>query len=158
MPKRSAGILLYRVRRKAVEVLLVHPGGPFWAKRDLGAWSIPKGEYEQGEDPLAAALREFREEIGQQPPAAGDLLELGTVRQRGGKVLTAWAAAGDLDPAAIAGGSFTMEWPPRSGRRREFPEVDRAGWFDPDTAREKLLAAQAELVDRLLAKVGGGAP
>jgi predicted NUDIX family NTP pyrophosphohydrolase len=161
MPKRSAGILLYRVRRDAVEVLLVHPGGPFWARRDLGAWSIPKGEYEQGEDPLAAALREFREEIGQAPPAAGDLLELGTVRQRGGKVLSAWAAAGDLDPAAIAGGSFTMEWPPRSGRRQEFPEVDRAGWFDPDTARQKLLAAQAELVDRLLAKVGpegSGAP
>jgi predicted NUDIX family NTP pyrophosphohydrolase len=154
MPKRSAGILLYRVRRGAVEVLLVHPGGPFWARRDLGAWSIPKGEYTDGEDPLAAALREFREEIGQEPPPAGELLELGTVRQRGGKVLTAWAGAGDLDPAAIAGGSFTMEWPPRSGRHREFPEVDRAGWFDPDTAREKLLAAQAELVDRLLAKVG----
>ena len=154
MPKRSAGILLYRVRRGAVEVLLVHPGGPFWARRDLGVWSIPKGEYTDGEDPLAAALREFREEIGQEPPPAGELLELGTVRQRGGKVLTAWAGAGDLDPAAIAGGSFTMEWPPRSGRHQEFPEVDRAGWFDPDTARQKLLAAQAELVDRLLAKLG----
>jgi predicted NUDIX family NTP pyrophosphohydrolase len=157
MRKQSAGILLYRIRGGAVEVLLVHPGGPFWVNRDLGAWSIPKGEYEQGEDPLAAALREFREETGQEPPRAGDLLELGTVWQRGGKVITAWAAAGDLDPATIASGTFTIEWPPRSGNRREFPEVDRAGWFDPDTAREKLLPAQAELVDRLLAKVPGGA-
>jgi predicted NUDIX family NTP pyrophosphohydrolase len=152
MPKRSAGILLYRARQGAVEVLLVHPGGPFWAKRDLGAWSIPKGEYEQGEDPLACALREFQEETGHEPPRDG-LLELGSVRQRGGKVLTAWAAEGDLDPEAIAGGSFTMEWPPRSGNRREFPEVDRAGWFDPETARRKLLDAQAELVDRLLAEL-----
>ena len=157
MPKRSAGILLYRVRDGAVEVLLVHPGGPFWATRDLGAWTIPKGEYEPGEEPLAAALREFREETGHEPPAEDGLLELGTVRQRSGKVITAWAAAGDLDPAAITGGSFTMEWPPRSGRRQEFPEVDRAGWFDPDTARQKLLAAQAELVDRLLAKMPGRA-
>jgi predicted NUDIX family NTP pyrophosphohydrolase len=157
MAKRSAGLLLYRRGARGLEVLLVHPGGPFWVNRDLGAWSIPKGEYEQGEDPLAAALREFREETGQEPPRAGDLLELGTVRQRGGKVITAWAAAGDLDPAAIASGTFEIEWPPRSGNRREFPEVDRAGWFDPDTAREKLLAAQAELVDRLLAKVPGGA-
>jgi predicted NUDIX family NTP pyrophosphohydrolase len=158
MPKQSAGILLYRVRGGAVEVLLVHPGGPFWVNRDLGAWSIPKGEFEQGEDPLAAALREFREETGQEPPQAGDLLELGTVGQRGGKVITAWAAAGDLDPAALASGSFTIEWPPHSGNRREFPEVDRAGWFDPDTARQKLLPAQAVLVDRLLARVPGGAP
>jgi len=157
MPKLSAGILLYRVRGEAVEVLLVHPGGPFWANRDLGAWSIPKGEYEQGEDPLAAARREFQEETGHEPPPADDLVELGTVRQRGGKVITAWAAAGDLDAAAIASDSFTVEWPPRSGNRREFPEVDRAGWFDPDTAREKLLAAQAELVDRLLAKLSGRA-
>jgi predicted NUDIX family NTP pyrophosphohydrolase len=157
MPRRSAGILLYRVREGAVEVLLVHPGGPFWAKRDLGAWSIPKGEYEQGEDPLACALREFREETGQEPPRGG-LLELGTVRQRGGKVLTAWAAAGDLDAAAVTGGSFTMEWPPRSGNRREFPEVDRAGWFDPETTRQKLLEAQAERVDRLLAALGERPP
>ena len=152
MPRRSAGILLYRVREGAVEVLLVHPGGPFWAKRDLGAWSIPKGEYEQGEDPLACALREFREETGQEPPRGG-LLELGTVRQRGGKVLTAWAAAGDLDAAAVTGGSFTMEWPPRSGNRREFPEVDRAGWFGAEAARRKLLDAQAELVGRLLERL-----
>jgi predicted NUDIX family NTP pyrophosphohydrolase len=152
MPRRSAGILLYRVREGAVEVLLVHPGGPFWTKRDLGAWSIPKGEYEQGEDPLACALREFREETGHEPPRDG-LLELGSVRQRGGKVLTAWAAAGDLDAAAVTGGSFTMEWPPRSGNRREFPEVDRAGWFGAEAARRKLLDAQAELVGRLLERL-----
>ena len=128
----------------------MHPGGPFWANRDLGAWSIPKGEYQQGEDPLTAALREFEEETGQRPPG-GRALELGTVRQRGGKVLDAWALAGDLDAAATTSNTFTMEWPPRSGKRREFPEVDRAGWFDPEAAREKLVAAQAELVDRLLA-------
>jgi predicted NUDIX family NTP pyrophosphohydrolase len=154
MPKLSAGVLLYRVRDGAVEVLLVHPGGPFWAKKDLGAWSIPKGEYDQGQDPLAAALREFEEETGHQPPR-DHLVELGTIRQRGGKVLTAWAVAGDLDPATVTSNTFTMEWPPRSGVQREFPEIDRAGWFDPGTAREKLLAAQAELVDRLLAHLGG---
>jgi predicted NUDIX family NTP pyrophosphohydrolase len=152
MPKLSAGLLLYRVREGAVEVLLVHPGGPFWAKKDLGAWTIPKGEYEQGQDPLAAALREFEEETGQQPPRER-LLELGSIRQRSGKILTAWAAAGDLDPAAVTSNTFSMEWPPRSGVQREFPEVDRAGWFDPDLARDKLLAAQAELVDRLLAAI-----
>jgi predicted NUDIX family NTP pyrophosphohydrolase len=149
VPKRSAGILLYRRRNGAVEVLLVHPGGPLWASRDLGAWSIPKGEYGQGEDPLAVALREFEEETGQHPPQAV-LVELGEVRQRGGKVVTAWAAPGDLDPAAITSNTFTLEWPPRSGRRREFPEVDRAGWFGAEEARDKLLAAQAELIDRLL--------
>ena len=155
MPRRSAGILLYRRRQGALEVLLVHPGGPAWANRDAGAWSIPKGEYGDGEDPRAVALREFEEETGQ-PPPDGELVALGEVRQRGGKLVTAWAAAGDLDPAAITSNTFTLEWPPRSGRRRQFPEVDRAGWFDPATAREKLLAAQAELVDRLLAALGEG--
>jgi len=150
MAKRSAGILLYRVRTGTVEVLLVHPGGPLWANKDLGAWSIPKGEYDQGEDPRAVALREFQEETGHPPPRA-DLLELGAIRQRGGKVLTAWAAAGDLDAATVASNTFTMQWPPRSGAMREFPEVDRAGWFDPETAREKLLGTQGELIDRLLA-------
>ncbi|HVD15057.1 MAG TPA: NUDIX domain-containing protein [Actinomycetota bacterium] len=149
MPKLSAGILLYRAPQGAVEVLLVHPGGPFWAKRDLGAWSIPKGEYEPGQDPLGAALREFQEETGHEPPGDG-LVELGTIRQRSGKVLTVWAAAGDLDPETVVSNRFTMEWPPRSGVQQEFPEIDRAGWFDPETARAKLLAAQAELVDRLL--------
>jgi predicted NUDIX family NTP pyrophosphohydrolase len=148
MPRRSAGILLYR-RNGALEVLLVHPGGPFWAKKDLGAWSIPKGEYEEGDDPLATALRELEEETGHRLEAT-DLLELGWIRQRGGKLLTAWAAQGDLDASAITSNTFTMEWPPRSGRRREFPEVDRAGWFDLPAAREKLLAAQTELLDRLV--------
>jgi predicted NUDIX family NTP pyrophosphohydrolase len=155
MARRSAGILLYRRREQAVEVLLVHPGGPLWARRDAGAWSIPKGEYGEGEDPLAVALREFEEETGRRLPAE-DLVALGEVRQRGGKVVSAWAAPGDLDPEAITSNTFTLEWPPRSGVRREFPEVDRAGWFDPATAREKLLAAQAELVDRLLAVLDGG--
>ena len=155
MARRSAGILLYRRRDGAVEVLLVHPGGPLWARRDAGAWSIPKGEYGEGEDPLAVALREFEEETGQRPPAER-LAALGEVRQRGGKVVSAWAAPGDLDPRAITSNTFTLEWPPRSGVRREFPEVDRAGWFDLPTAREKLLAAQAELVDRLLAVLDGG--
>ena len=155
MARRSAGILLYRRRGDGVEVLLVHPGGPLWARRDAGAWSIPKGEYTEGEDPLAAALREFEEETGQRPPEAR-MVALGEVRQRGGKVVSAWAAPGDLDPAAVTSNTFSMEWPPRSGRRREFPEVDRAGWFDPAAAREKLLAAQAGLVDRLLAALGDG--
>lgn len=149
MPKRSAGILLYRRRGEQVEVLLVHPGGPFWAKKDLGVWSIPKGEYEQGDDPLQTALRELEEETGHRL-AATDLLELGAIRQRSGKVLTAWAAPGDLDPDAITSNTFTIEWPPRSGTQREFPEVDRAGWFDVPMARDKVLAAQAELIDRLL--------
>jgi predicted NUDIX family NTP pyrophosphohydrolase len=150
MPKQSAGLLLYRPSGDSVEVLLVHPGGPFWAKRDLGAWSIPKGEYEPSDDPLQTALREFEEETGQAPPAE-ELLDLGSVTQRGGKVIHAWAARGDLDPATVHSNTFTMEWPPRSGKRREFPEVDRAAWFDPPTARQKLVSAQAELVDRLLA-------
>jgi predicted NUDIX family NTP pyrophosphohydrolase len=155
MARRSAGLLLYRRRDGAVELLLVHPGGPLWARRDAGAWSIPKGEVGEGEEPRAVALREFEEETGH-PPPRGELVALGEVRQRGGKLVTAWAAAGDLDPAAITSNTFTLEWPPRSGNRREFPEVDRAGWFDPATAREKLLAAQAELVDRLLAALGEG--
>ena len=157
MARRSAGILLYRRRGGEVEVLLVHPGGPLWARRDAGAWSIPKGEYGEDEDPLAAALRELEEETGQRPPA-DDLVPLGEVRQRGGKVVTAWAGPGDLDADEITSNTFTLEWPPRSGVRREFPEVDRAGWFDPATAREKLLAAQAELVDRLLAVLDGTPP
>ena len=155
MARRSAGILLYRRRDGALEVLLVHPGGPLWARRDAGAWSIPKGEYGDGEDPLAVALREFEEETGRRLPGTG-LVALGEVRQRGGKLVTAWGAPGDLDPATVTSNTFTMEWPPRSGRRREFPEVDRAGWFDPATARDRLLAAQAELVDRLLAALGEG--
>jgi predicted NUDIX family NTP pyrophosphohydrolase len=148
-PKRSAGILLHRrTDDGAREVLLVHPGGPFWAKKDLGAWSIPKGEYEDGEDPRACALREFQEELGA-PPPDGELVDLGEVHQRGGKVVTAWALEGDADPDAIRANTFTIEWPPRSGKQREFPEVDRAGWFGLDEARERILAAQAPLLDRL---------
>jgi predicted NUDIX family NTP pyrophosphohydrolase len=157
MARRSAGILLYRRRDGGVEVLLVHPGGPLWARRDAGAWSIPKGEYGEGEDPRAVALRELEEETGQRP-VTGGLVPLGEVRQRGGKVVTAWAAPGELDADAITSNTFTLEWPPRSGVRREFPEVDRAGWFEPAAAREKLLAAQAELVDRLLAVLVGAPP
>ena len=148
--KRSAGILLYRLSGGVPEVLLVHPGGPFWARRDAGAWSVPKGEYEDGDDPLASALREFEEETGA-ALESGELLELGDVKQKSGKVVRAWAAEGDLDPDAVHSNTFTMEWPPRSGRTAEFPEIDRAGWFAIDDAREKLNPAQAEFLDRLLA-------
>jgi predicted NUDIX family NTP pyrophosphohydrolase len=151
--KRSAGILLYRTSGGAPEVLLVHPGGPYWARKDAGSWSIPKGEYDDGEDPQACALREFEEETGT-PLPAGELIELGEVKQKGGKLVTAWAAEGDLDADAIRSNTFTMEWPPRSGRTAEFPEIDRAGWFGVDTAREKLLPAQAEFLDRLLERLG----
>jgi predicted NUDIX family NTP pyrophosphohydrolase len=146
--KRSAGILLHRRRDGAHEVLLVHPGGPFWAKKDAGAWSIPKGEYQDGEEPRAAALREFAEELGT-PAPDGELVELGEVRQRGGKVVTAWALDGDADADAIRSNTFTMQWPPRSGTMREFPEVDRAAWFSLDEARERILPGQAPLLDRL---------
>ena len=153
MPRRSAGILLYRRHHGTLEVLLVHPGGPMWVNRDAGAWSIPKGEYSDDEDPQAVALREFQEETGQPPPTV-DLVALGEIRQKGGKVVTAWAAPGDLDPEAITSNTFKLQWPPNSGRWRTVPEVDRTGWFDPSTAKDKLLAAQAELVDRLLAVLG----
>jgi predicted NUDIX family NTP pyrophosphohydrolase len=146
--KRSAGILLYRTTGGAPEVLLVHPGGPYWARKDAGSWSIPKGEHEDGEDPQACALREFEEELGSAPPP-GELSELGSVKQKGGKVVTAWAAEGDLDAESVRSNTFTMEWPPRSGRTAEFPEIDRAGWFEIETAREKLVPAQAEFLDRL---------
>ena len=149
MARRSAGILLHRRGAGGREVLLVHPGGPFWAKRDDGAWSIPKGEYADGEDPQAAARREFAEELGSPLPGDPRLLELGEIRQRNGKRVTAWGVEGDLDAEAITSNTFTLEWPPRSGRTQEFPEVDRAGWFGLDAARVKILAAQAPLLDRL---------
>jgi predicted NUDIX family NTP pyrophosphohydrolase len=129
-------------------VLLVHPGGPFWAKKDFGAWSIPKGEHDEGEDAQACALREFAEELGS-PPAPGELADLGSVRQKAGKHVQAWALEGDLDPAAVRSNTFTLEWPPRSGRTQEFPEVDRAGWFALDAARERINPAQAAFLDRL---------
>jgi predicted NUDIX family NTP pyrophosphohydrolase len=148
MPKRSAGILLYRRRTGGPEVLLVHPGGPFWAKKDLGAWSIPKGEYEVGEDPRACALREFEEELGATPPD-GDIVALGSAKQAGGKLVTAWAVEGDIDPASVRSNTFTLEWPPRSGIEREFPEIDRAQWFSVPEARRRINPAQAVFVDRL---------
>ena len=146
-PKTSAGILLYRRRGGALEVLLVHPGGPFWARKDDGAWSIPKGEPLAGEDLLGAAKREFFEETG--VPLDGDFQALAPVRRPGGKTVHAWAVEGDCDPAAVRSNSFALEWPPRSGRRQEFPEIDRAGWFDLATARRKLTAGQLGLVDQL---------
>jgi predicted NUDIX family NTP pyrophosphohydrolase len=148
--KRSAGILLHRSASGVREVLLVHPGGPFWARKDLGAWSIPKGEVDEGEDPRACALREFAEETGTRPPAAA-LDELGSVALKSGKLVLAFAVAGDLDPDAVRSNTFELEWPPRSGRRRQFPEIDRAEWFGLDDARAKLNPAQSELVDRLAA-------
>ena len=154
MARRSAGILLFRRAGHEPEVLLVHPGGPFWSRKDDGAWSIPKGEYGDDEDPRAAALREFEEELGAAPPDDADaLLDLGEVRQRSGKVVNAYALEGDLDVSAITSNTFAMEWPPRSGRTQEFPEVDRAGWFAPVEARKKLNPAQAQLVDRLLERL-----
>ena len=149
--RTSAGILLYR-RVPSLEVLLGHMGGPFFARKDDGAWSIPKGEYGADEDPFAAALREFAEELGSPPPADG-FVPLGSVRQSSGKVVTAWAVEGDLDASAIVSNTFSVEWPPRSGRMQSFPEVDRAAWFSLDEARVKVVRGQAELLDRLVAAV-----
>jgi predicted NUDIX family NTP pyrophosphohydrolase len=155
MTKRSAGLLLYRIRKGAMEVFLAHPGGPYWANKDLGVWSIPKGEIDEGEDPLEAARREFEEETGFCPE--GVFRELTPVRQRSGKIVHAWAVEGDCDPAAIRSNTFSMEWPPRSGRQQEFPEVDRAGWFAVDCAKEKILEGQRGLLDELRRLVGKGA-
>lgn len=146
-PKRSAGLLVWRRTDAGPEVLIAHMGGPLWAKKHERAWSIPKGEYEPDEEPLAAAYREFTEELGA-PAPSGEPVALGEVTQRNGKTVTAWAIEGDFDAADIVSNIFEMEWPPRSGRRQHFPEVDRAGWFDPDTARTLLVAAQAEFLDR----------
>jgi predicted NUDIX family NTP pyrophosphohydrolase len=147
--RRSAGILLHRDIGRGLQVLLVHPGGPFWVRRDAGAWSIPKGEYEADEDPVDAARREFAEELGVAPPP-GELADLGEVRQKSGKFVRAWALAGDFDPGVIVSNTFELEWPPRSGRMREFPEVDRAQWFGLEEAHEKINPAQATLLDRLV--------
>jgi predicted NUDIX family NTP pyrophosphohydrolase len=146
----SAGILLHRRRAGALEVLLVHPGGPAWAGRDLGAWSIPKGEYQPDDDPLAAARREFEEELGS-PPPDGPVDDLGEVRQRSGKRVRAWAMAGDLDASNITSNTCPFEWPPRSGKMIEIPEVDRAEWFTVEEAREKINVGQVPLLDRLQA-------
>ena len=147
MPAHSAGLILFRHANQRFEVLLVHPGGPFWARKDLGAWSIPKGELAGDEDPLAAAVREVREELGVE--VTGEFLPLTPVRQAGGKTVHAWAVRFDLDPASVRSNTFEMEWPPRSGRRQTFPEVDRAGWFDLATARRKILKSQASVLDEL---------
>jgi predicted NUDIX family NTP pyrophosphohydrolase len=147
MPRRSAGLLMYRLRNRHLELFLVHPGGPFWAKKDLGAWSLPKGEYVEGEIPLEAAQREFQEETGF--TAQGSFLELGTVQQSGGKLVSAWAFAGDCDPGGLISNRCQLEWPPRSGRMMEFPEVDRGGWFPLGEARERILKSQSPFLDRL---------
>jgi predicted NUDIX family NTP pyrophosphohydrolase len=148
MPKRSAGLLMYRSRHASLEVFLVHPGGPFWAKKDLGSWSIPKGEYAVDEEPLVAARREFEEETGF--PAAGDFIELGELKQPGGKIISAWAFEGDCDAKDLRSNTFTMEWPPRSGRKQEFPEVDRGSWYSVEEAKERLFPGQREFIDGLL--------
>ncbi len=148
MPKQSAGILLYRRCNNTLEVFLVHPGGPFWQAKDRGAWSIPKGEYAPDDDPLAAAHREFEEETGFAVPA-GTMRPIGDVKLTSGKVITAWIVEGDCDATSIRSNTFSMEWPPRSGRQQEFPEVDRAAWFALAEAREKIHPAQCSFLDRL---------
>jgi predicted NUDIX family NTP pyrophosphohydrolase len=152
MPKRSAGILLYKRERGALRVLLVHPGGPYWTKRDAGAWSIPKGEYNDGEAALDCARREFAEELGSLPQ--GECTPLGEVRQKGGKTVTAFALEGDFDVATLKSNTFEMQWPPKSGKTRTFPEVDRAEWFSLDEAKDKINPAQAELLARLARSLG----
>jgi len=149
--KKSAGLILYRRTKQQLEVLLVHPGGPIWAKRDEGAWSIPKGEISAGEEPLEAAQREFAEELGSS--VQGTLLALGSVIQKGGKVVQAWAVEGDLDVSSVKSNTFSMEWPPRSGREQEFPEIDRAAFFSLDEAKRKINPAQILLLDRLREQV-----
>jgi predicted NUDIX family NTP pyrophosphohydrolase len=148
MPKRSAGILMYRRGAQGLEVLLVHPGGPYWAKKDLGAWSIPKGEYSEADEPLATAIREFAEETSTHP--RGEFRPLGELTQPGRKIVTAFAVEGDFDPATLKSNTFELEWPPKSGRKATFPEVDRAEWFSPGMAREKILQGQREFITRLL--------
>jgi predicted NUDIX family NTP pyrophosphohydrolase len=149
VPKLSAGLLVYRRADPELEVLLVHPGGPFWARKDEGAWSVPKGEYGPSEDPLEVALREFEEEIGQAPPERDEPEWLGELRQPSGKVVSAWAMEGDLDVSDVRSNTFEMEWPPRSRRTQEFPEVDRAGWFGLEEARRKIHRGQLGFLDRL---------
>ena len=151
MANQSAGILLYRVKNKVVELFLVHPGGPFWQKKDIGAWTIPKGEFTVTEDALTAAKREFEEETG--VALSGNFIELSPVKQKAGKLIHAWAAEGDIDASSISSNSFSLEWPPKSGKRQEFPEVDRAEWFEADKAKEKINPAQTSFIDELLQKL-----
>jgi len=147
MAKNSAGLLMYRVRNNQLEVLLVHLGGPFWARKDKGAWFIPKGEIEPGEDEFAAAKREFKEETGIEP--SGEFTALGTIKHKGGKIVHAWAFEGDCDPSSVRSNTFTLEWPPRSGKRQEFPEVDKAQFLSVEQAQAKMSPGEFELVDRL---------
>jgi predicted NUDIX family NTP pyrophosphohydrolase len=149
--KESAGILMYRLRNSTMEVFLVHPGGPYWAKKDLGAWSIPKGELSEGEDRLNAAKREFQEETGF--PPEGNFIALTPIKQPGGKVVYAWAVRGDCDAKTLVSNTFSMEWPPRSGKRQEFPEVDRAEWFTMAVAKEKILKGQVGFLEELRLKI-----
>jgi predicted NUDIX family NTP pyrophosphohydrolase len=152
MTKRSAGIVMFRWRQRTLEFLLVHPGGPFWAKKDVGAWSIPKGLFESGEDALSAAKREFEEETGFRP--YGPFLELGSFRQPGGKTIWAWAVEGEYDLATFRSNTFSMEWPPKSGRIQQFPEVDRAEWFGAPEAVQKISKGQVAIIEALLSKLG----
>jgi predicted NUDIX family NTP pyrophosphohydrolase len=149
--KRSAGLLMYRRRNGEIEVLLVHPGGPLWARKDQGAWTIPKGEYAADEDPLTAARREFYEETGF--IASGDFIELGSVRQKSGKVVTAWAFEGDCDPSKLVSNTCEIEWPPRSGRQMEIPEVDRGNWYSLAQARQYIREEQCKLLEALVERL-----
>lgn len=151
MPKQSAGLLLYRRNRDGIEVFLVHPGGPFWSKKDLGAWSIPKGEYKEDEEPLTAAKREFLEETGF--TVNGEFVPLGSIRQTGGKIVSVWALEGDCDPEKLVSNFCRMEWPPRSGRMIEIPEVDRGGWFSLSEAQARILPSQSPMLTRLAEKI-----
>ena len=151
MPKKSAGLLLYRRTHDSIEVLLVHPGGPFWRNKDEGAWTIPKGEFDD-EDPLEAARREFKEETGSAPPDRLNI-PLTPIKQKNGKIVHAWAVEGDFDPSALNSNEFETEWLPKSGRTQKFPEVDRAEWFAPDVAKRKMLSGQGALVDELVRKL-----
>lgn len=155
MGPTSAGMLLYRRTPAGLEVLLGHMGGPFWARKDAGAWTVPKGEHDADEDPHAAALREFAEELGRPAPPGTDV-DLGEVRQRAGKTVRVWAREADLDVTGVVSNTFEMEWPPRSGRRQEFPELDRVAWLPVARARELVVGGQVELLDRLRAAVGQG--
>jgi predicted NUDIX family NTP pyrophosphohydrolase len=153
MAKQSAGILLYKTSETGIEVLLVHPGGPFWAKKDVGVWSIPKGEFAEGEEPFAAAKREFAEELGRAAPA-GEFIELGTAKQPSGKIIYAWALAADFDAGAAKSNTFSMEWPPKSGQQQEFPEADKAAWFSLAIAQTKIVKGQLSLLETLASKLG----
>lgn len=151
MSQKSAGIVLYRIQNSSIEVFLVHPGGPYWSKKDDGAWSIPKGEFDENEEPLAAAKREFQEETGIQ--LSGEFIQLNPVKQKGGKMVYAWAVKGDIDPAKVKSNSFEIEWPPRSGKMKSFPEIDKAAWFPLSEAQKKIIEAQSALIKELESKI-----